>query len=54
MEEQEILQILVDNGVLKSTDKKEFFNLQLTRDGYTGTVEKIILAINECLDRVSE
>jgi len=52
MEEKEILEILVKNGVLKSTNKEEFFNLQLTRDGYTGTLKWLLLSINEIISLV--
>lgn len=47
-----IIQYLVKHGVLKNTNIDEFFNLQITRDGYTGTVKHIIDAILEICQKV--
>lgn len=45
--DDQIIKTLIRNGVLKTEDIEAFFNLQITRDGYTGTVKNIIKAIKE-------
>jgi len=40
-------EILIKNGVLRSADLKENFNLQVTRDCYVQTVHNIVRAMEE-------
>lgn len=36
---------MLKTGVIRNENISEFFNLQLTRDGYTGTVSRIMEAM---------
>lgn len=48
--EEKLIDILIKKGVLKSPDLKENLNLQITRDYYVGTVNKIMLAMREAYE----